>query len=186
MKHQIVSKLGTIGTMAAAVALTLGIGTGVAVAQNNNGASSQDKQFLHDLGEDSNFEIASAKLALQKSQSKDVKEYAEMIIKDHTSLKQEIRSANQSVHTSAAPTSSMTTTDHARMIELKALSGESFDKAYIKELIKGNDEIQKEEKSEASDSTVEPVKKLAERAAEMDTKHSEKAKQLAQEHNVQS
>ncbi len=163
--------------------LALALGTGLAKAQTSN-ASTQDKKFLHDLGEDSNFEIQSAQLALKKSPSVDVKEYARMIISDHTRLKQQLAAADKTAGVS--PTSGMSVTDHAELEKLKLLSGKSFDESYIKGLVKGNEDIQKMEKSETSDSTVAPIKSLAQRSAEIDTKHADKAKQLAGAHNIQS
>ncbi len=47
-------------------------------------ATDKDKQFLKDTAEDSNYEIKTGQLALQKSSSADVKQYATMIIHDHT------------------------------------------------------------------------------------------------------
>ena len=172
----------TITTTTIMLALTLG--TSLATAQSNSSVSDQDKKFLHDLGEDSNFEIQSAQLALRKSQSADVKEYAHMIIADHTRLKQQLASADKTAGLS--PTNGMSISDHAELEKLKLLSGKSFDDSYIKGLVKGNEDIQKMEKSEASDSTVVPIKSLAQHSADIDTKHADKAKQLAQAHNLQS
>ena len=78
----------------------------------------------------------------------------------------------------------MTSSDQGVYDNLKGLSGTDFDQAYIKQLIKGNDQIQKEEKSESTDSTIPSVKSLATQSAAIDTKHADKAKQLAQAHNV--
>ena len=50
--------------------------------------------------------------------------------------------------------------------------------------MKGNDEIQKDEKSEAADSQMAAVKRLAAHSAALDTKHAEKAKELATAHKV--
>ena len=176
----------------AAVALAIGLVMvpGVSMAQSNgngydNNTSSQDKKFLKDLGQDSNFEIQSAQLALQKSQSADVKEYARMVSHDHEQMKSEIAAATRAAGTTPVSSGDMTVSDHAELLKLKALSGNSFDEAYIKGLIKGNEDIQTEEKTEASSSSLAPVKRLAQRSADTDTKHADKAKQLARAHNIQ-
>ena len=181
------SQIGTHAAKPAVLFLAMGLGMGVALEQTSNstGASSQDKQFLKDLGQDSNFEIKTAQLALQKSPSQDVKAYAHMLIADHTRLKQQVASADRVAGVTPIAADDMTVADHAKLEELKLLSGESFDKSYIKGLVKGNEDIQKEEKSEASDSSLAPVKALAARSAEIDTKHAEKAKQLAQAHKIE-
>ena len=175
--------ISTPGVKGAALVLALSWGTANASAQSTT-ASSQDTQFLQDLAQDSNFEIGTSKLALKNSQSTDVKQYATMVIHDHKELKREIKSADHATRQAPMPATSMTSNDQGVYDNLKGLSGTDFDQAYIKQLIKGNDQIQKEEKSESSDSTVPMVKNLATQSAAIDTKHADKAKQLAQAHNV--
>ncbi len=175
----------TGGVKAAALALALAWGTTIASAQAT-AASAQDMQFLQDLAQDSNYEIGTSKLALQQSQSADVKQYATMVIHDHTELKRKIKTADRAAHLTPTPQTSMTSDDQTAYDRLKGLSGNDFDQAYIQQLIKGNDKIQKEEKSEASDSSVPSIKDLATQSAATDAKHAEKAKQLAQAHNVQA
>ncbi len=172
---------------AAALVLALSVGTGLLQAQAaGNGMSDQDKQFLKNTGQDSNFEITTGRLALQKSQSSDVKGYATMVIRDHTQLEQQMNKVDGMESIAPPSRTSMSLKDTATYTELKVLSGDSFDRAYIKELVKGNEEGLQEARSEASSSTVAPVKQLAEHRVALDAKHTEKAKQLAQAHNVQA
>ena len=177
MTHRVVYTLG--------LALVLIGGTTIASAQGT-AASSQDTQFLQDLAQDSNYEIGTSQLALKQSQSSDVKQYASMVIHDHKQLKRKINSADRATKLTPTPATSMTSDDQAAYDSLKGLNGNDFDQAYIKQLIKGNDKIEKEEKSEASGSGVPSVKDLAAQSAAIDSKHAEKAKELAQAHNVQS
>lgn len=175
--------MSTPGVKAAVLVLAFTWGASNASAQST-AASSQDTQFLQDLAQDSNFEIGTSKLALKKSQSTDVKQYAMMVIHDHKELKREIKSADGATHQAPVAAKSMTSDDQSMYDTLKGLSGTEFDQAYIKQLIKGNDQIQREEKSESTDSTVPMVKNLATQSAAIDTKHADKAKQLAQAHNI--
>ena len=164
------------------IVLPLVLGAGVALAQSN--PSEQDKHFLKELTQDSNYEIKTAQMALEKSKSQDVKTYATMLIHDHTELKRQISKVDVAAKITPETAGSMTLADHTKYNELKLLSGDTFDKSFIKGLVKGNDEIQKDEKAEATESSLPSVKNLATRSAELDTKHSEKAKALAQAHNV--
>ena len=174
-------------TRAAVLVFALSVGTGLVQAQTpGNGVSDQDRQFLKNTAQDSNFEIKTGQLALQKSQSSDVKQYATMVIRDHTQLKQQMKSVDSTENIPPASPTSMSVKDTTTYTELKVLSGDSFDKAYIKELVKGNEEGLRDAKSEASSSTVAPIKQLAEHRVSLDTKHTEKAKQLAQAHNIQA
>ncbi len=173
----------------AAAPLMLAVAAGSAWAQASGTAgtaSSQDTQFLQDFGKDSNFEIATSRLALARSPSEDVKHYASMVIHDHTALKVELRSADRTAGVTPVGPSSMTDEEQNTYSKLKGLRGNDFDQAYIQELVKGNDQIEQEEKSEASDSALPTVKQLAVRSGATDKKHAENAKQLAKAHNVQS
>ena len=163
----------------AALALTLGVGT-VAAQQ----ATTQDKDFLKNTAQDSNYEIKTAQLALGKSSSADVKTYARMLIQDHTALKRQTRQAAVSAHVEPVSGDGMSLSDDASYAKLKLLSGKSFEDSYIKGLTKGNEEAINNAKSEASGSSVPAIKKLAEHRVALDTKHAEKARQLAQAHGV--
>jgi len=172
------------GIQAAAFALALALGTvGSALAQT---ATDQDKDFLKDTQQDSNYEIKTGQLALQKSKSADVRAYATMLIHDHTQLKQQVMAADSAAHVKPESAGSMSVADDAEYLKLKILSGDTFDESYIKTLVKGNEEAVQKTKAEATESKVPSVKKLAQHRAELDTKHTEKAKALAQAHKVDS
>lgn len=162
-------------------ALALSLGTGIALAQ----ATDMDKTFLKDTAQDSNFEIRTSRLALSKSPSADVKAYATMVLHDHNQLQGMIGMADKAAGVDTLSPGSMSLDDDAKYAELKVLSGKTFDDAYIKGLLKGNEEVIQKEQAEYDATTIPTVKKLAKRAHEDDTKHAEKAKQLAAAHNVQ-
>ncbi len=171
----------------AALAMGLALGSGVAVAQmgtDHSGATAQDKQYLHDAAQDSNYEIKTSQLALKKSNSADVKEYARMVIHDHSSLKAETKVAERAAKVPTLPPSSMSSSDEAKLNKLQGLSGNDFDKEYIQGLLKGNEGSVSKSKSEASEASLPAIKKLAGRQAEIDAKHADDAKKLAQAHNV--
>ncbi len=173
--------------MMAAAMLPAVLGVGMAVAQTSGGsATAQDKSFLKELDQDSNFEIKTAQLALKKSSSADVKQYATMLIHDHTELKQRTKVADGVAKVTPESADSLSLSDRATYSKLGLLSGETFDTAYIKGLVKGNDDIVRDEKSEAASSAIPAVKALAAHGAQLDTKHAEKAKQLAQAHGVKA
>lgn len=155
-----------------------------AASSGSTQVSSQDKQYLEEIAQDSNYEIETSQLALQKSQSQDVREYARMVNHDHMALKQQIKAVDSKVGVEAPSGDGMSIADHAKLLELKALSGKAFDEAYIKGLVKGNAQSVKDAKDEYGSTSVTPVKALAERNLKLDEKHTEKAKQLAQVHHV--
>ena len=165
----------------AATALALTLGTGVALAQ----ATDMDKSFLKDMAQDSNFEIRTSRLALAKSSSADVKAYASMVLHDHNQLQTLIGTADHAAGVDPLSPGAMSVDGDAKYAELKVLSGKSFDDAYIKGLVKGNGDIMGKEKAEHDGTSIPAIQKLAQRAYEDDSKHADKAKQLAAAHNIQ-
>ena len=149
-----------------------------------NQASDGDKKFLDETAQDSNYEIKTGQLALQKSGSADVKAYATMLIHDHTSLLQETARADKAAGVSPQGTSTMSVSDRASYAKLDLLSGKTFEDSYIKGLLDGNDEAIREAQAEISSSTVPAVKQLATHRLALDKKHAAGAKQLATAHHV--
>ena len=172
--------LSIVRTISAAT-MTVALGTAMMQAQQ---ASSQDKDFLKDTAQDTNYEIKTGQLALKKSGSADVKAYAQMLISDHTALKPQITAADNAAKVAPIEIGSMSVSDRASYTKLELLSGKTFDESYIKSLVKGNEEAVNETKAEVSGSSISAVKKLAERRAALDTKHTEKAKELAKAHGI--
>lgn len=164
----------------AAIALTFSMGAGIARAQATDG----DKDFLKDTAQDSAFEIKTGELALGKSSSADVKAYAQMVIRDHHMLEQQVKATDAKVNVTPPSPGDMALGDDARYAELKVLSGESFDKAYIKGLVKGNQESMNHAHSEIAGTAVPAIKTLAEHRLALDTKHTKRADALAQAHHV--
>ncbi len=170
-----------------ASALTLSLlfasaAAGVAHAQ----ATDQDKHFLDDTAKDSNYEIRTGQLALQKSPSADVKQYATMVIHDHTALLGEVRAADAAAKVTPPDKGSMSLSEDASYAKLKLLSGASFDKSYIQGLIKGNQDSVQQGKDEAANTKIPAVKSLANHRVALDTKHAKKADALAAAHHVKA
>ncbi len=165
----------------AVLASALTLLTGIALAQ----ATDMDKTFLKDMAQDSNFEIRTSRLAISKSPSADVKAYATMVLHDHDRLQTMIGAADKAAGVDTLSPGSMSAGDDAKYDELKVLSGKNFDDQYIKGLVNGNVDTLHKEKAEHDATTIPAVKKLSRQAYDDDTKHAEKAKQLAAAHNVQ-
>jgi putative membrane protein len=104
--------------------------TSVAAAQ---GAKPNDAQIAHIAYTADQIDINAAKLALQKSKNKEVRDFAENIVRDHTAvndqalaLVKKLKVTPQDNDTSKA----LVKQADAKQAELKKLSGAAFDKAY--------------------------------------------------------
>ena len=162
-------------------ALAIALSAGVLHAQT---PTSQDQDFLKNTAQDSNYEIRTARLALTKTKSADVKAYAQMLIHDHTALNRQVGQADAALKLEPVKAGSMSISDDASYAKLKLLTGKTFEDSYIKSLNQGNDEAVNTAKSEAAGTQVSTIKAIAEKRAALDTKHAEKAKVLALAHGI--
>jgi len=93
--------------------------------------ASGDQTMMRDIAYSNISEIAAGKLALEKSQSDDVKRFAQKMIDDHTKAQQELQALadGKGVKLPTEPDAK----HKALSKELSALKGEAFDKTYLKQ-----------------------------------------------------
>ena len=108
--------------------------------QMNTGKSSaftgSDKQFLTKSAQGSIYELASAKLALQKTKSPSIKQYATRLIKDHATYNKQLMklAAEKKV---TLPTA-LDAQNKTKLASLQKLKGAAFDRQYIQETTQAN------------------------------------------------
>ena len=133
-------------TLLPLVAVALLAGAPAAFAQSNDTnsdavgpmvtANKVDTQtFVTTVPNANMFEIASSKLAQEKSASADVKAFADGMIKDHTKVAEDFKAALSQGQTTASikPTGPALQPKEQQMLdELKAATGKAFDTKYIK------------------------------------------------------
>lgn len=93
--------------------------------------ASGDQKMMRDIAHANISEIAAGKLALEKSQSDDVKSYAQKMIDDHTKAQQELQTLADSKGVKLPTEPDAKHKAMAKM--LSALKGEAFDKRYLKQ-----------------------------------------------------
>ncbi|MDB5775217.1 MAG: hypothetical protein JWP38_1350 [Herbaspirillum sp.] len=111
-------------------AATLGI-AGIAffgTQARAEGLASKDKRFMTDAAEAGNAEINGSKLALEKSANPSVKDFAEMMVGDHTTASDELKklAASKNVTLPDGPSAMQ----KAKIAVLGKLSGAQFDREY--------------------------------------------------------
>ena len=132
--------------------------------------------------EGNNDEISLAKLAEEKGSSSEVKQFAQRMIDDHTRMGKEMTKVAEEV---GVPPSSGTSMDEkAAATKLRVLSGESFDKAYIKEMVKDHREDLDAFNKEAAEGSNPVVKDAARSGAKTISSHLELAKQIASSNGI--
>jgi putative membrane protein len=118
--------------MRAAVLAVAAICTSGVVAQAQDTAS-QDKAFLMKSSEGGMAEIQMSQLALKKSKNPDVRQYAQKMIDDHTTLLANMKPF--ATQMGVQPPMKLNPEHMQEMARLKGMSGESFDKEYITAMV---------------------------------------------------
>jgi len=111
--------------------------------------SSPDSSFYKDAAEGGIAEVEMGNLAQQKSTNPRVKSFGAMMVKDHSAANVKLKSIAAAKNIDLPTSSSIG--EMASMTKLKALSGDTFDKSYIKGMIKDHqDDIAMFQKEAAS------------------------------------
>lgn len=123
--------MGSNKFVAAVLAGMVALGTAGVVRADS---VSDDKKFIADSAQGSLAEINFAKLALQKSQDKNIRAFATKMIKDHEMLIASMKpfAAKLDEKLPSGPP----LLDKAKYEELKLKSGTSFDRAYVEAMVK--------------------------------------------------
>src|ERR1700727_2200745 len=93
-------------------------------------ASSPDESFYKNAAEGGIFEVDAGKLAQDKGNSQQVKDFGAMMVKDHSAANEKLQALAASKNITLPTTPSIT--QAASKAKLDVLSGDTFDKSYVK------------------------------------------------------
>jgi putative membrane protein len=141
-----------------------------------------DQSFVRKALEGGAAEVQLGQLAQQKSQSDDVKQFAQKMVEDHTQLGDQMKPIAQQLGVKEPKGPSKK--DKQLMAKLEGLSGPQFDEAYIQAMVKDHKEDLKEFKDEAQAAQNPNVKQAAQQGAGLISQHLQLIQQIAQSHNV--
>ncbi len=155
---------------------------GLAFAQDASSASA-DKTFLMMADEGNSAEIAASQLALKKSKNPEIKTYAQQMITDHQKLRSDMAPLAQQLGvTTPQP---LNETHKVEAKRLAALSGDKFDKEYIKAMDLDHHKTLDMFKNEISTTSNADLKAAASQGQPVIQQHTDMADQMAQKLNVQ-
>lgn len=89
-----------------------------------------DTSFYKDVAEAGMAEVDAGNLAAEKATDSKVKDFAAMMVKDHTAANEKLKTLADSKSVKLPGSASVA--QKAEYTKLKALSGDTFDKSYIK------------------------------------------------------
>ncbi|MDY0884647.1 DUF4142 domain-containing protein [Dongia soli] len=125
------------------------------------------------------FEIEASKLALTKSNNKDVKTYARHMIQDHEESEAKLEGVVQEKRVGVTLPTSMDQKHQDLLAELQNLDGDAFDQAYVKMLLLGHRDAIKLHQSYADNGETVELKTFAVTAVPMVEKHLQRIEEIA-------
>ncbi len=104
-------------------------------------AAESTKDFAHDTSVGNSFEIQSSQLALEKTQSKDIKLFAQHMIDDHGKAQDDLKSAVSASNADVVMPDGSLDGKHQKMLgKLNDEKGKDFDKLYVHDQVVAHDD----------------------------------------------
>ena len=139
-------------------------------------AKMDDKKFVKDAALGGMTEVELGKLATQKASRDDVKQFGQRMVDDHTKANDQLK---QVASKENIPIPEALDSKHqSRIDKLSKLSGQGFDKAYIKDQLKDHQTDVKEFSTEAQSGTDPNVKAFASSTLPVLQEHLDMVKNL--------
>jgi putative membrane protein len=149
------------------------------------GASSNpDATFYKHAAEGGIAEVEVGNLAQQKSDNQSVKDFGAMMVKDHSAANEKLKGIADAKNVSLPTSASVG--QMATKAKLEVLSGETFDKSYIKGMIKDHEEDIAMFKKEAASGQDPDAKAYAKATLPTLKLHLQKIKSIAASAGVSS
>ena len=162
-----------IYTFGASLLMLFGVFCGLSGC-DGGGDAKNSSSFTTAAAQGGITEVKLGNLALAKAQSADVRQFAEMMVADHTKANSDLKeiAAKKSV---ALPTE-MNDEQKSIMDKLSKLSGAEFDKEYVKAMVEDHEKDVKEFGTQAQSGTDADVKAFAARTLPMLQSHLDMVK----------
>jgi putative membrane protein len=142
-----------------------------------------DKAFVKKALEGSMGEVELGKLALQKSSDDEVKQFAQRMVDDHGKIVDQLKPVAEQLGVKAPDGPSKGTVK--KMDKMKALSGDAFDQAYIKDMVKDHKSDDSEFKQEAQSTQSPQLKQIVMQFDQIIESHLQQIQQIAQTKGTQ-
>ena len=138
--------------------------------------SAADQEFMQAAAQGGMTEVKLGELVAQKGLRADVKEFGQMMVKDHSAINADLKTlaAQKEV-----PLPDSLDAKHQRMVDkLAALTGSTFDEAYIAAMVKDHKMDAKEFKAESASTTDADIKSFVDKSLPVVQMHLEHIKAM--------
>ena len=146
--------------------------------------SMADQAFLREMFQSDAVEVQLGQMAQEKSQSDDVKQFAEKMVENRKHLDDQLAplAKRLDVNQPKGPDKKM----KQQMAKLQTLSGQQFDEEYIRTIEKQHEKDVRSIKQAAGSAQDPNVQRTAQADAPIIEQHLQAIQKLAQTHNVQT
>lgn len=157
--------------------------TGAGPGTNPSNPNFADQAFVSKAMEGGKAEVQLGQIAQEKSQSNDVKQYAQKMVNEHLQMEDKwFKPVAQQIGVSEPKGPSKK--DKKEIAKMQTLSGQQFDTEYIQDMVKNHKADLKDYQNEAQSATDPNVKQVAQQGSRIIQQDLQLAEQLAQNHNV--
>lgn len=136
------------------------------------------QEFADAAAASDTFEIDSSRLALDKSQSADVKKFAQAMIEAHTASTTKLKAAGTKALPAIRPATLLPDDLKTKLDALKPQSGATFDQAYMADQIAGHEATLATLQGYAASGEVASLKSFAAEMVPIVTSHLEQARAI--------
>jgi putative membrane protein len=143
-----------------------------------NAGPAVDKMFLKKALEGSMAEVQMGQLALQKSNDDQVKQFAQRMVDDHGKMVEQMKPAAEQMGVKVPDGPSKG--QMKDMDKMKALSGDAFDQAYIKDMVKDHKKDDSDFKQEAQSTQNPQLKQMVTQSSQIIESHLKQIQEIAQ------
>lgn len=140
--------------------------------------ASSGQQYVALAGAGDLFEIESARIAGQKSQRSDVRQFAAMILADHQRSAAELARAAARARPPLTAPGALDAQQQADLQALRTANGRVFDIVYLRQQVNAHERALNLATSYASSGDVEPLRRHAATVAEPIRRHLARAREL--------
>src|ERR1700733_2211099 len=144
--------------------------------QQMAGANGMDKAFVKKALEGSIAEVQMGQLALQKSNDDQVKQFAQRMVDDHGKMVDQLKPVAQQMGVKVPDGPSKG--QMKNMDKMKGLSGDAFDHAYIKDMVKDHKGDDNDFKLEAQSTQNPQLKQMVMQRDQMIGSHLQQIEQI--------
>jgi putative membrane protein len=146
-------------------------------AKKDSAVSSADRDFVEKAAQGGIAEVALGKLASKQAASTDVKSYGKTLVGDHSKANDELKAIAGRKNITLP--SDVTASQKKAEDRLEKLSGASFDREYVKQMVKDHEDTIKLFEKEAKSGKDADLKAFAEKTLPTLKEHLTHARQLA-------